>query len=279
MRATWFQDDDKPRRPRFTLRLPASVVGILLLINIVVFLLQNILVGLHLDYYLGLNCSSIMSGAFLLYIYQFITYQFLHGGLFHILINMVMLFFFGRELERSLGSRRFLVLYLAGGVLGGVVFLLWSLLPGGSGGIVVGASGAIYGIVVYYAMCWPHRKVNVFLFPIMVPMKVMHLAILFVGISLFSGFFSHAGDPGVAHFCHLGGALFGFLFHRYERASVQLFEESRQRRIRKERQNDEERKTEVDRLLRKIHEEGISSLSSSEKTFLNEASKKLRNRK
>ncbi len=282
MRATWFQDDNEPRRPRIPVRLPTTVVGALLVINIVVFLMQNIfysIADIQFDFYLGLNCSKLLSLAFPLFIYQFITYQFLHGGLFHILINMIMLWFFGKELESHLGSRRFLFLYLAGGVLGGIVFLLWSLLPDGGGTIVVGASGAIYGIVVYTAMCWPQKTVNVFLFPFMIPMKVFHLALLLVGISLVSGLFSHAGDPGVAHFCHLGGALFGFLFYRYERACSDIIEGARRRKAMKEKQNEEKREGEVDRLLSKIHEEGIGSLTQSERDFLNEASKKMRNRK
>ena len=289
MRATWFEDDPAPRRPTFKPRMPQSVVGVLIVVNVIVFLLQTILAssssGDVLARYLALDCYKLASGTFFLHLYQFFTYQFLHGGLLHIFMNMIVLWFFGRELEPRLGSGRFLFLYLAGGVVGGVVFLIWGafremLVP------VVGASGAIYGIVVFYAMLWPHRKVNVFLFPFMIPMKVMYMAMIFVGFSLFYGFFAGGGEEtgraegaGVAHFCHLGGALFGYLFYRYEQRLRTMIDQAREWKKERDINAEEERQEEVDRLLAKIHEEGISSLTPKERSFLNETSRKLRNRK
>ena len=283
MRSNWFEDDPAPRRPVFRPRMPQSVVGVLILVNVIAFLLQSILAssstGDVLSRYLAFDSSKLLSGTFFFHLYQFITYQFLHGDLLHILMNMIVLWFFGRELEPRLGSGRFLFLYLAGGVVGGVVFLIWSafeerIVP------MVGASGAIYGIVVFYAMLWPHRKVNVFLFPFMVPMKVMHMAMIFVGVSLFYGFFSGGGEgSGVAHFCHLGGALFGYLFYRYEQRLRGMIDQAKEWKKERDLNAEQDRQEEVDRLLAKIHEEGISSLTPKERSFLNETSRKLRNRK
>lgn len=280
MRPTWFEDDPKPRRPAFRPRMPQSVVGVLILVNVIAFLLQNLFSGTStgdvLTLYLALEPSSLLSTTFFLHLHQLLTYQFLHGGLWHIALNMIILWFFGRELEPRLGSGRFLFLYLVGGVVGGIVFIIWGafsdrLVP------VVGASGAIYGIVVFYAMLWPHKRVNVFLFPFMIPMKVMHMAMIFVGISLFSGFF--AQDSGVAHFCHLGGALFGYLFYRYEQRVRVMIDQAKEWKKQRDESVEQDRQEEVDRLLAKIHEEGISSLTPKERAFLNETSRKLRNRK
>jgi hypothetical protein len=80
----------------------------------------------------------------------------------------------------------------------------------------------------------------------------------------------------VAHFCHLGGALFGFLFYRYERRLRRSIDQAREWKRRREEESDEQRQAEVDRLLRKIHEDGIGSLTPSERDFLNKASRKAR---
>ncbi len=274
VRPQWFQDDPEPRGKLFSIRAPRTVVGVLILVNIIIYIVQNIFRSTQgvdpLIEHLGLDCSKMLTGTFFLYLYQFITSQFLHSGIFHILFNMIVLWFFGRDLEGLLGSRRFLFLYLTSGVVGGIACVVTD-----SQSHVVGASGALYGIVVYYAMTWPTRRVHILLFPFMVPMRVMHMALLFVGISLFSGLFSQ-GD-GIAHFGHLGGALFGFLFHRYGRRWETAVDQVKERRKQRDRDKEIRRETEVDRLLKKIHEEGIGSLTPSERSFLNETSRKIRN--
>jgi hypothetical protein len=142
---------------------------------------------------------------------------------------------------------------------------------------VVGASGAIYGIVIYYAMMWPNRTLNVFLFPFIVPMKAKTMALFMVGISLLYGFFPSNLDR-VAHMCHLGGAVFGFLFFRYEGRYKRLVREVQTRKDRKSVREDLDREKEIDRLLGKIHSKGISSLTDAERKFLNQASRGYRKR-
>ena len=280
-RSTWYEDDPRPQRlgAGFSWR-PGSVVQILILVNIALFVLTYLLdtagYGGYVTAFFGLNPRYFTTWAAPLFLYQLVTYQFIHGGLFHILINMLILWFFGRELEGFLGRRRFLLLYLAGGVAGGVVQVVVGLLRGPAElPPVVGASGAVYCIMVYYALMWPNRTVSLFIFPLVVPMKVKYMAMLFVGISVLYGFFPGQGDM-VAHMCHLGGAFFGFLFFRYEgrwRGYVS--------RLREHRQRDEERKRldteqEMDRLLKKIHDEGITALTERERRFLNQASRDYR---
>jgi len=281
VRSTWYNEEpagffgmDSPRRSL------ATPVNIIIAINLVAFLLDGLLrkmdVGFTFSEYLGLDCSKIVTLWFPVLAFQLFTYQFLHAGIMHILINMLMLFFFGRELQNTLGTKRFLTLYLVSGIVGGLIQIVAALLMGaGDFPLVVGASGAIYGILIYYAMRWPNRTVNMFLFPIIVPMKVWVLACILVGISLFSGFLSEQADM-VAHMCHLGGALFGFAYFRYESRMINLAESLKEHGERKAAEKILAQEKEVDRLLEKIHTEGINALTPSERKFLNEASRGLR---
>jgi membrane associated rhomboid family serine protease len=145
------------------------------------------------------------------WIWQIGTYMFLHGGVFHIAFNMLALWMFGAELERIWGTRYFLKFYLVTGIGAGALTVAISLLPFGFAqqlqhSIVIGASGAIYGLLLAYAMYFPDRPIYMyFLFPI--PAKV------FVAIMGAIAFFSSLGEAGgVANATHLGGLLVAYLF-------------------------------------------------------------------
>jgi membrane associated rhomboid family serine protease len=146
-----------------------------------------------------------------LWIWQLGTYMFLHGGLFHILFNMLALWMFGTELERIWGTRYFLKFYLVTGVGAGALTVLFSLLPFGFAqqvhySNVIGASGAIYGLLLAYAIYFPDRPIYMyFVFPI--PARI------FVAIMGAIAFLSSLGDSGgVANATHLGGLLVAYLF-------------------------------------------------------------------
>jgi membrane associated rhomboid family serine protease len=145
------------------------------------------------------------------WVWQVATYMFLHGGIFHILFNMLALWMFGAELERIWGTRYFLKFYFVSGIGAGVLTVLFSLLPFGFAELVyavptIGASGAIYGLLLAYALYFPDRPIYMyFLFPI--PAKVF-VAIL-AAIELIS---SVSNPGGVANATHLGGAVVGYLF-------------------------------------------------------------------
>jgi rhomboid family protein len=148
------------------------------------------------------------------WVWQVATYMFLHStsGIFHILFNMLALWMFGSELERIWGTRYFLKYYFVTGIGAGVLTVLFSLLPFGFSeqvyysGIVIGASGAIYGLLLAYALYFPDRPIYMYLlFPI--PAKV------FVAIMGAIAFFSSIGDMGgVANATHLGGLAVGYVF-------------------------------------------------------------------
>ena len=136
------------------------------------------------------------------YIWQLATYLFLHGDLSHILVNMFMLWMFGAEMERIWGSRRFLQYYFLTGIGAGIVTCFFS-----SGSRTIGASGAIFGVMLAYGMTFPNREI---LFWFVFPMKAKHFVLLMGGIELLTSF-SYVSD-GIGHFAHLGGMLFGYIY-------------------------------------------------------------------
>ena len=144
------------------------------------------------------------------WVWQIATYMFLHGGIFHILFNMLALWMFGTELERIWGTRYFLKFYFVTGIGAGALTVLFSLLPFEFAqqvqhSVIIGASGAIYGLLLAYAIYFPDRPILLVVFP--VPAKIA-VAIL-GGIALFS---SLSESGGTANATHLGGLLVAYLF-------------------------------------------------------------------
>ena len=148
------------------------------------------------------------------YLWQLVTYGFLHGGAVHLIFNMFMLWMFGRELELIMGARRFLTYYMTCVIGAGMVQLFVSGLQG-SPYPVVGASGGVFGLLLAFGMTFPNRMIMLLFPPI--PMKAKYMVVLFGILELYFGLSGRA--PGIANFAHLGGMLFGFvLLHRWKRA-------------------------------------------------------------
>ena len=148
--------------------------------------------------------------------WQLLSYAFLHGGFAHIAFNMLALVMFGAPLEYTWGNRRFLTYFLVciGGA--GLLQLLvgwWSMSNGGPAYPTLGASGGVFGLLLAYGMLFPNHRVMLLFPPI--PMKARTLVILYGLLALMLGFTGL--QPGVAHFAHLGGMLFGWLLIRYWR--------------------------------------------------------------
>jgi membrane associated rhomboid family serine protease len=139
--------------------------------------------------------------------WQLLTYMFIHGGLWHLLFNMLALLFFGQPLERNLGSSEFLLYYFVTGIGSGVATLLVNWYSGLGAIPVVGASGAIFGVLLAFATLYPDTRILVFmLFPLRAPVAVLVFAALEL-IFLLSNRYS-----GVAHLTHLAGLVFGYLY-------------------------------------------------------------------
>jgi membrane associated rhomboid family serine protease len=137
-------------------------------------------------------------------IWQLVTYMFLHGGFWHIFFNMFILWMFGAELEREWGTREFLKYYFIGGIGAGLTVVLFS------NASTIGASGAVYAVMLAYALRYPDRMLYIyFLFPV----KVKY----FMGFMVLLSFFSTIGPntDGIAHAAHLGGIAVGYLYLRH----------------------------------------------------------------
>ena len=138
--------------------------------------------------------------------WQLVTYAFLHGSLTHVLFNMLGLYSFGSDLERVWGSRRFLIYYMTSVLAAAVTQLVFTSVTG-SQNPTVGASGGVFGLLLAFAMLFPHRKVLLLIPPI--PMRAPVFAVVYGIIELVLGV--TGTQEGVAHFAHLGGMLGGFL--------------------------------------------------------------------
>ena len=175
--------------------------------NVVVFLLESLLTPMghiQVDAIFGLSMRGISRGM----LWQFITHLFLHGSLFHLLVNMLGLWFAGRILENLLGGWRFLLFYLACGICGGIFQLV--LAPGP---ILIGASGAVCGVVAAFSTLYPEMPVTALLFFVLpIRMRAKWLGRLIVIISAFLILTRLMGDVGNA--AHLGGALAGYMIVR-----------------------------------------------------------------
>ncbi len=262
--------------PQMSLPRLTKVVRRLIFANVAVFVPfflwwytdANIL-GLRysdLVHHLGLDATRWTTQFPLAPIWQLFTYGFLHApnSIGHILSNLLMLYFFGTMLEERLGSRRFFLTYLAAQVCGALFFLVPALF-GVLEAPAIGASGAVYGVMIAVATLYPNQIVFLFF----LPLKLKWLAIGVVGIAAFSALVDlKQGSDGTAHLIHLGGAAYGYLAVRFgliEKDPIQIFERKRAVMQVAREADDEVR---MDRLLEKIHQEGMASLSRSEKEFL-----------
>ena len=280
----------------------------LLIINVLAFASTYVagLYGIDLKDLLGLH--FFLASDFR--IYQIVTYMFMHAGLEHLFFNMFAVWMFGRIMEQTFGARRYLIYYFVCGIGAGFlqeIVQYFSYLSQGfdeysrisMAGITmemsdflnrwttVGASGAVYGILLSFGMTYPEERM--FIFPLPVPIKAKFFVMGYAVIELLSAM--GRSDDGVAHFAHLGGMLFGLLLILYWRNGNQLpgagwwkkmWGKSKPRmHIRMgSKHGDEmnyhrrenERSAEIDRILEKVKKHGYGSLSEEEKRKLFDAS-------
>ena len=239
-----------------------------------VFVLQTLshLWGIYLiEGWFALSVAGFKQGAW----WQFVTYIFLHGSIWHLLLNMLVLFFFGPELERALGRPRFLLLFFSAGILGGAGWLAL-IYPYES--MCLGASGAIFGLLGAFAALYPNREITLLLFFVLpITLKAWVLVGALGVIQLFMVL--QPGPTGVAYSAHLAGGLAGFVYgwmlrgkpFRTTAGLQQRWNESRNRRMEEKQAATRE---EVDRLLDKIAEQGIHSLTPRERKILEESSRR-----
>lgn len=197
--------------------------------------------------YLGLQPYAVVHR---LYLWQLVTYLFLHGGFFHILFNMFALWMFGPDLEQMWGESEFLKFYLVCGIGAGVFDVVLNTLFGSPNSLTIGASGAIYGLLLAFGLLFPNRPIFIW-FIIPIPAK------WFVVIIGAIEFFSEISGPGsgIAHLAHLGGMLVAYLYLRGGGFSGRMqlrYEDWRRARLRRKFEvymRDNERKDDPDRWI------------------------------
>jgi len=263
----------------------------ILIINFIVWGACNLFPNLQLDSFLGLH--DLHYGGF--YLYQLITYQFTQVAFFHLFFNMFALFIFGKVLENYWGPSRFLTYYLVTGIGAGLVQLAicyFQDIPS----LMIGASGAVFGILLAFGMIFPN--VPLMIIPIPVPIKAKYLVIGYGLLELWMGVANRSGDD-VAHFAHLGGMLFGIILILYWRNKngnfrtgnswnqswtkkvTGFFKGKPKMTVHKRPETDwdynarkADESKEIDRILEKIKYSGYNSLSEDEKKKLFDVSKK-----
>lgn len=237
----------------FSLGLPSPtrVVKYLILINIAIFVIQSLSAGL-----LERGFALISGIGGIIQFWRLVSYQFLHGDVFHLLFNMLGLYFFGPPIERLLGPVRFLLFYLICGIVGGLVFVVLGAVSVGRA-YLIGASGSVLGLLAACAVLFPSMMIILVFFPLPIRAAAAILALIY-GLNVIS-------SGNLSDACHFGGMAAGFIYAYYKPffdrftivAQTKRWESNFQRQVR-----DQE---ELDRLLEKIHKQGIHSLSWYEK--------------
>jgi len=208
----------------------------------------------------------------MLQVWRLITYQFLHGDIIHILFNMLGLFFLGPTLERHWGSRKFLIFYLSCGVAGGLFYTLLVALNFLWAGPMVGASGAILGMLAACAILFPQFVVFIFFFPVPIRVAAIGLTIMYFFFVITRG--ANAGG----HAAHLAGMAAGAFYVLSQSWRKKLKSRLQSRAWERRKVTRRSLQLELDRILQKVHDSGIHSLTPKEKKILKQATEAERTR-
>jgi len=245
-----------------------KTVKMLIIINVAVFILINFFRAYSLIFIFGMVPQLVLKRFM---IWQLVTYMFIHVELWHLLINMLMLWFFGPAIEQVWGRNRFLFYYFFTGIGAALCSFIFSFHSS-----IIGASGAIFGLLVAYAVMFPETIVLVFF---LIPMKIKYAVLFFAGINFLGAIQTSGG--GIAYFAHLGGALFGYLYLKSEwlrrKLSYLSIDDFKnwwlRKNIYRQQMSQEKFNREVDRILDKISKQGMNSLTREEKKILEKKSK------
>tara|TARA_Y100000816_G_scaffold16351_1_gene10757 strand:- start:1 stop:828 length:828 start_codon:yes stop_codon:yes gene_type:complete len=266
-----FQFQSNPTELSYKPTLFTDAIKVLVTINFCIFVLQSIARAENLFFPLfGLVPKLVWSE---LMIWQPFTYMFFHGGIWHVLINMFVLWMFGNELERLWGKKFFLNYYFTTGVGAGLVTMIFGL---NSMTPIVGASGAVYGVLLAYGVIYPNRQVYLYG---LIPIKSIWF-VIGVGVIAFLSSFNEMSQ--ISHLTHLSGMIIGYLLLKKPvRWKTLWFSISK--RVMEYKVQKEEKKVlqqhvierDVDQILDKINREGFNSLSEEEQDRLYKGSRSL----
>jgi membrane associated rhomboid family serine protease len=249
--------------------VPGSLVKTLIIANCIVYLVDYLAAG-RLTAVLALA-----TGGHLWQIWRFFTYMFCHGDIMHILMNMYCLYIFGRMVERKVGRSTFWRLYLVSGLVGGAC---WAIFNWGSPAYLVGASGAVFGVMAACAILYPNDYLQLLIPPM--PVRVRTFVIV---IAIFEIIMLYNQQGNVAHLAHLGGMFAGFYYLRQGVMGGRKKGKKRVRRRSPSPPDDGPRPdlqlvpddNELDRILDKMGEYGPNSLTREERAILDAHSRRL----
>ena len=256
------------------------VVKWLLMLNVGIFII-DVFIGHPL---IRFGAFAVQSAVFELRVWEFITFQFLHASLGHVLFNSIGIYFFGPWMERWWGSKKFLIFYLLCGIAGAALFTLLLFLhavPGDMESPLVGASAGIYGIFIGVAVIAPNLRVMLLFPPIELSMRQLAIGLMVIsaGAILLSLGGNEGGEAG-----HLGGAILGFILVRYPRMlganpgpptlRPRPVGEGPPPKLRPRTRLRMDQDSAVDLILDKISRDGFQSLTQAERDILQEASER-----
>ncbi len=252
--------------PRMHLNLPqiTPVVKWLMIINIAVFIAQSVGADNWLVSWFSVFPVSLPVS---LQVWRYVTYQFLHGSLLHIFGNMLGLLFFGPPLERYLTSKRFLILYFLCGIVGGLFYPLLAAVKFLSVAPMIGASGAVLGVLIACAILFPRFIIFFFFFPVPIRIGAIFL-ILYSVVTILS-----RGQNAGGEAAHLAGMAAGAVYIFSESWRARLLFKIRSFMWERKINHHRNLQAELDRILQKVHDLGIHSLTSRERKILKEATK------
>jgi|AP82_1055514.scaffolds.fasta_scaffold04464_4 membrane associated rhomboid family serine protease len=256
---------------RPTISIPSGV-KFLLIVNIVVFVLVELSGQQSLLFRtFGLVPSLVWSK---FKIWQLFTYLFIHGGIFHIFFNMFVLWMFGKDLESQWGKMEFLLFYFVCGIGAGLITVLFSvnsIVP------IVGASGAIYGLLLAYGFTYPNQMVYLYG---LVPIKVKYMVLGLGAIAFFASL--SASQSNVSHITHLSGMIIGLIFIYFninwkviKLWYIRMRLKGLSQQPAKQDNEEAQMKKQVDKILDKLNDSGWDSLTEQEENYLTQASKRL----
>jgi len=264
--------DSGPRyAPHMRMAMPkiTLVVKWLLIINVTVFLLTFLFpkVGAFIFHWFSVYPATLGMS---LQLWRQITYQFLHDYPWHVGVNMLVLYFFGPMLEQLWGSKKFLIFYLVCGAMGGLLYPVLALVGWLRVAYLVGASGSILGMLAAGAILFPNMVVYMWG---IIPVRLVVLAIIFAAISIISLLRPDYNYNAGGEAAHLGGMIAGAVYvvsqSRRDKIRLKLRSGAWQKKMTAQRNL----QLEVDRILEKVHEQGIHRLTAKEKKTLKQATK------
>lgn len=287
--------DDRPYMKRVSFGSACPAVKAILWINAAVFVLQALLEkwgGVYaMREVFALSQEELARG----YVFQLISYQFLHGDLWHLLGNLLVIYFMGKEMERVLGRKSFLVLYFSAGIVGGLLHIALAWLDVLPNIPVVGASAAAFGLVAAFATMFPNQPITLLLFFVL-PVSFRARTLLWIALSLAVFGIVAMQESRIAHGAHLGGLCAGVAYvyfivrgdWQFQKPAFSRQSSRRQSARRggkpwgnaravakKERSGADFISKEVDPILDKISEQGIHSLTEKERRLLESARSKM----